>query len=148
MPGAIGAFCGFGMGIGGDAAHTGPALMGSGPMKGVDSGNLSSEGYFKDVAATDALAYPILSESVLHGFPPTLLIAGSRDFTASSLYRAQQALTNAGVDAELHIWDGMWHAFFFDPDLPESQEVYRVVTQFFDRHLGHRRAGAVAHVSR
>jgi hypothetical protein len=27
-------------------------------------------------------------------------------------------------------------AFFFDPDLPESQQVYRVVVKFFDRHLG------------
>jgi acetyl esterase/lipase len=31
-------------------------------------------------------------------------------------------LTNVGVYAELHVWDGMWHAFFFDPDLPESQQ--------------------------
>jgi hypothetical protein len=32
----------------------------------------------------------------------------------------------------------MWHAFFMDPDLPESQEVYRVVADFFARHLGTR----------
>jgi monoterpene epsilon-lactone hydrolase len=30
----------------------------------------------------------------------------------------------------------MWHAFFIDPDLPESQEVFRVVVKFFDQHLG------------
>jgi len=69
-------------------------------------------------------------------FPPTLLIAGSRDFMLSSLFKAQAALTEAGVDAELHVWDGMWHAFFMDPDLPESQEVFRVVVKFFDQHLG------------
>jgi hypothetical protein len=34
----------------------------------------------------------------------------------------------------------MWHAFFFDPDLPESQQVYRVVVSFFARHLGAPRA--------
>ncbi|HEV2284592.1 MAG TPA: hypothetical protein VGR80_01005, partial [Steroidobacteraceae bacterium] len=55
---------------------------------------------------------------------------------ASSLYAAQAALTDAGVEAELHVWDGLWHAFFFDPDLPESRQVYRVVVRFFDRHLG------------
>ena len=27
-------------------------------------------------------------------------------------------------------------AFFMDPDLPESQQVYRVVAKFFDRHRG------------
>jgi alpha-beta hydrolase superfamily lysophospholipase len=45
-------------------------------------------------------------------------------------------------DAELHVWDGVWHAFFMDPDLPESQEVYAVVVKFFDRHLGEAAAGA------
>ena len=69
-------------------------------------------------------------------FPPTLLIAGSRDSTVSSLFRTQALLSKLGVDAELHVWDGMWHAFFMDPDLPESQEVYRVVVSFFARHLG------------
>jgi epsilon-lactone hydrolase len=54
----------------------------------------------------------------------------------SSLFKAQAALTEAGVDAELHVRDGMWHAFFIDPDLPESQEVFRVVVKFFDQHLG------------
>jgi hypothetical protein len=43
---------------------------------------------------------------------------------------------NAGVDAELHVWGGMWHAFFMDPDLPESRDVYRTVVNFFARHLG------------
>jgi len=65
--------------------------------------------------------FPANSKAVLARFPPTLLIAGSRDFTVSTLFAAQAALTNAGVEAELHVWDGMWHAFFFDPDLPESQ---------------------------
>jgi monoterpene epsilon-lactone hydrolase len=78
---------------------------------------------------------PSASEQVLVRFPLTLLIAGSRDFTVSSLFRAQRVLTNAGVDAELHVRDGMWHAFFMDPDLPESQEVYRVVVRFFVRQL-------------
>ena len=42
----------------------------------------------------------------------------------------------AGVQADLHVWDGMWHAFFSDPELPESQEAYAVTAAFFDRHLG------------
>jgi epsilon-lactone hydrolase len=32
----------------------------------------------------------------------------------------------------------LWHAFFVDPDLPESKEVYGVIVRFFDRHLGGR----------
>jgi acetyl esterase/lipase len=72
---------------------------------------------------------------VLEQFPPTLLIAGSRDFSVSSLYRTDLALTQAGVQTDLHVWDGMWHAFFVDPDLPESRQVYGVIVKFFARHL-------------
>lgn len=77
--------------------------------------------------------------AMLTPLEPTLLIAGSRDFAVSSLFRTQAALTNVGVETELHIWDGMWHAFFIDPDLPESKETYKVVVKFFDRHLGRRK---------
>jgi len=92
--------------------------------------------YFSEASSSDPLVLPISSQRVLSRFPPTLLIAGSRDFTVSSLFHAQAALTSVGVEAELHVWDGMWHAFFMDPGLPESQQVYRVVAKFFDRHLG------------
>jgi monoterpene epsilon-lactone hydrolase len=136
MPGAIGTFCGSAVALGGDSSHVAPLLVGELPFAGADSGTLKGMRYFAEASASDPLVLPASSQPVLSRFPPTLLIAGSRDFTLSSLFRAQAALTNAGVEAELHVWDGMWHAFFMDPDLPESQEVYRVVVKFFDRHLG------------
>ena len=40
------------------------------------------------------------------------------------------------MEAELHVRDGMWHAFFMDPDLPESKEAYDAIVKFFARHLG------------
>jgi acetyl esterase/lipase len=82
------------------------------------------------------MLFPILSPQVMAKFPPTLLIAGSRDPSLSSLFRTQAELSRLGVDAELHVWDGMWHAFFVNPDLPESKEVYAVVVKFFSEHLG------------
>jgi acetyl esterase/lipase len=135
MPGAIGTFCGSLAPLGGDSSHLASPLVGELPPPSADSGSPGSP-YFKGASAADPLVFPINSPRVLAKFPPTLLIAGSRDFTVSSLFRAQAALTQAGVEAQLHVWDGMWHAFFMDPDLPESQEVYRVVVNFFDRHLG------------
>jgi monoterpene epsilon-lactone hydrolase len=137
MPGAIGTFRGSIATLGGDSSHVAPLLVGELPSPGSDSGSTSDDLYLEDASASDPLVLPINSPEVLSRFPPTLLIAGSRDFTVSSLFKAQSALTNAGVEAELHVWDGMWHAFFFDPALPESKEVYRVVVDFFDRHLGH-----------
>lgn len=50
--------------------------------------------------------------------------------------KSQVELTLAGVEAGLSVWDGMLHAFFFDPDLPESREAYRVIAGFFAEHLG------------
>jgi imidazolonepropionase-like amidohydrolase len=35
------------------------------------------------------------------------------------------------VEAQLHAWDGMWHAFCMDTDPPESQQVCRRVAAFF-----------------
>ena len=136
MPGAIGTFCGSAGSLGDDSSHLASLLVGELPFAAADTGSLSLMPYFSEASSSDPLVLPISSQSVLSRFPPTLLIAGSRDFTVSSLFHAQAALTNVGVEAELHVWDGMWHAFFMDPDLPESQQVYRVVVKFFDRHLG------------
>jgi epsilon-lactone hydrolase len=136
MPGAIGTFCGSAAALGGDSSHVAPLLVGELASPGADSGSMSDNPYFRDASSSDPLVLPVNSPEVLSRFPPTLLLAGSRDFTVSSLFHVQAALANAGVDTELHVWDGMWHAFFFDPDLPESREVYRVIVKFFNRHLG------------
>jgi monoterpene epsilon-lactone hydrolase len=136
VPGAIGTFCGSAGALGGVSSHLAQPLVGDQPFPGADSDSMSGQPYFDGASAKDPLVHPINSPEVLRAFPPTLLIAGSRDFLASSLYATQAALADAGVDAELHVWDGMWHAFFFDPDLPESQQVYRVVVSFFAKHLG------------
>lgn len=136
VPGAIGTFCGSAAALGGDSSHVAQPLVGEQPFSDADSDSTSGQPYFEEASAKDPLVHPINSPEVLRRFPPTLLITGSRDFEASSLFATQAALADAGVDAELHVWDGMWHAFFFDPDLPESQQVYRVVVRFFARHLG------------
>jgi epsilon-lactone hydrolase len=137
-PGAVGTFCGSASAMGGDSAYLAAPLTAVDPIPGVASGAMDFTPYFSSASVSDPLVLPINSPEVLAKFPPTLLIAGSRDFSASSLFRTQAALTNVGVEAELHVWDGLWHAFFMDPDLPESKEVYRVIVKFFDRHLGSR----------
>jgi epsilon-lactone hydrolase len=138
MPGAIGTFCGSASPFGGDSTYTAFALAGQPPLPGAQEGGLSFSPYFSGASSSSPLVFPTKSRRVLSRFPATLLIAGSRDFSVSSLFHTQEALTAVGVDAELHVWDGMWHAFFIDPDLPESQQAYRVIVGFFARHLGQR----------
>jgi acetyl esterase/lipase len=53
----------------------------------------------------------------------------------SSVVASQQLLDKAGVKTELRVWEGMWHSFFSDPELPESQEAYRVMATFFRTYL-------------
>jgi acetyl esterase/lipase len=135
VPGAIGTFCGSISDLGGDSAYVAPVLSGdpppAGPLK------LADLPYFKGARASDPLVFPANSPALLAKFPPTLLITGSRDFTLSSVLHSQALLAAAGVDTELHVWDGMWHSFFSDPEMPESREAYAVMVRFFDRRLGH-----------
>ena len=133
-PGAIGTFCGSAAPMIGDSMNIMPPL--GGEAQPTKDGRLGP--YFEGADLKDPMVAPTNSDAVLAKFPPTLLLAGSRDFAASSLFYAQRRLTVLGIDAELHIWDGLPHAFFVDPDLPESREVYDVVVKFFDRHLARR----------
>jgi epsilon-lactone hydrolase len=135
MPGAVGIFCASAGKFGGDSAWLAPELAGQSPLPGSTEGKLSFTPYFSDVSLTDPLVLPMNSKQVLAQFPPTLLIAGSRDFAASSVCQTDIALTKAGVRTELHLWDGLWHSFFNNPDLPESKEMYAIVVKFFDRNL-------------
>jgi epsilon-lactone hydrolase len=132
-PGAIGTFCGSVMLGAGDSAYLAPMLNG-GTVPAHPLG-LSDLPYFKGARADDPEVVPGVSRKVLAKFPPTLLITGTRDMLMSSEIRSQDLLTQAGVDAELHVWDGMWHAFFVDPDMPESMQAYHVIARFFARHL-------------
>ncbi len=94
--------------------------------------------YLAKADINDPLVSPLLHFEMLRRFPPTLIITGTRDRWASGLIHAHRQLFKAGVDAELQIWDGMWHGFSLDVDLPESKEMYDVTTAFFVTHLGRR----------
>ncbi|NGY05598.1 alpha/beta hydrolase [Solimonas terrae] len=135
-PAAIGVFCGAGGGIDGDSLYMSAPLLGAPP---VAPGNpmfmLGNWPYFNGASVDDPLVAPVRSPETLRHFPPTLLISGTRDFMMSAVIHQDNELVKAGVDTELHLWNGMWHAFFMDADLPESREAYAVIVTFFERHL-------------
>ena len=88
------------------------------------------------VPPSDCAAYPLTCEGDIAKMPPTLLLAGSRDFAASALTLAHRRLAAAGVSSRLFLFDGLPHAFFMWPQMPESREVYRIVAEFYDEELG------------
>jgi acetyl esterase/lipase len=72
-----------------------------------------------------------------HGFPPTILTTGTRDLFLSNTVRVHRKLREAGVEAELEVYEGQSHAqYLADSTTPESQEAFGEIASFFDRHLG------------
>jgi epsilon-lactone hydrolase len=134
LPGAVGTFCGSVLDIKGDSAYLGAPLSGQ-PFSD-DPLSAKALPYFAGADLKDPLVLAGNSPALLARFPPTLLITGSRDFAMSSVVRSHALLVEANVDAELHVYEGMWHAFLIYSELPESQAAYQVITRFFDRHLG------------
>jgi monoterpene epsilon-lactone hydrolase len=145
VPGAIGTFCSSLVDLAGDSTYVAPLLNGQGvpthPLR------LSDLPYFRGVDPRDPLVQPGLSPELLAKFPPTLLITGTRDMAMSSVIHSEQLLERAGAQAELHVWEGMWHSFFSDPEMPESREAYQTIVNFFLHHLGQRAAHTRAPVS-
>lgn len=71
------------------------------------------------------------------GFPPTFVSSGTRDLFLSHVARLQRKLTDAGVDNEVHIYEGMWHVFQIapDPGMPEALPAWRDLVNFVERHM-------------
>jgi epsilon-lactone hydrolase len=47
-----------------------------------------------------------------------------------------RAFLRAGVEAQLVVFEALPHAFWNNPDLPESKEADQLMAAFFDHHLG------------
>jgi monoterpene epsilon-lactone hydrolase len=135
-PAAVGVLCAsIGNIVGGDATYiTGPLNGMSAPMPSQRERS-GGPGYLSEVDPNDPLAYPINSPSLVAKFPPTLLVTSTRAMEFSTAINSHNALVRNGVEAELHVWDGLPHAFWYNSELPESREVYDVIAKFFDRHL-------------
>jgi monoterpene epsilon-lactone hydrolase len=133
MPAALGIFSGMG-----DFARPGDstALFG---LRGF-SGHLDPP-----VAGTHDVAYagstdgkdPILSPiySDLQGLPPTLFITSERDLLLSGTINLHRAYLLAGVESKLVVYDGLTHAFWYDPRLPEAIEANHIMAKFFVKTL-------------
>jgi acetyl esterase/lipase len=68
------------------------------------------------------------------GFPPTMLLSGTRDLFLSNTVRLHRALRKAGIEADLHVWEAMPHGGFFGA--PEDAEVLAEQAKFIRKRLG------------
>lgn len=142
VPGAAGMFCSgltiSATGFGGDAGYfTLPIGEGRVPPRPEANQNArTGMPYFKGADTDSPLISVANYPKVLAKFPPSLIITASRDFAFSSAVHTHAELVKAGAEADLHVWDGLFHGFFYNPDVPESQDAYAIMVGFFDRHLG------------
>jgi epsilon-lactone hydrolase len=136
LPGAIGMFCsGAGDIYSGDSLYLATPL-GQGRLFDGHAPGLTGA-YWDGVDPHDPLVEQIDHPDVLARFPPTLFITGTRDMAFSNAIHTDIQLEMAGVPTKLLVWDGLFHGFFYDPSIPESQQVYRAIVRFFDRELAH-----------
>jgi acetyl esterase/lipase len=142
-PAAVGIFCasagtpaGLGRGSG-DGTYTavplGESRLGTAPAARGRGG--ASAGYLDETNPADPMVNPINSPDILSKFPPTLMITGTRGMELSAALYTHEQLVRLGVEADLHVWEGLFHGFFYDPDVPECKDAYNVMVKFFDKHL-------------
>lgn len=133
LPGALGIFSGFG-----DFSQPGDsrslfALRGlAGHLDPPGTANPDSA-YVGKTPLKDPVLSPLYAD--LHGFPPTLFLTSERDMLLSGTTILHRAFLRAGDDAQLVVFEGLPHAFWYDPTLPESQEANQIMADFFDREL-------------
>ena len=84
------------------------------------------------------LKNPLLSPLYgdFQGFPPTYLVTGTRDLFLSDVVRTHRKLREAGVVADLNVYEGVSHAdYLVMPTSPESQQVFAELGGFLRQHL-------------
>ena len=67
----------------------------------------------------------------------TTPVRGTRDLLLSSTVRLHRALRAAGIPADLHVFDAMWHGA---ARMPDMQDLHREVLVFLEEHLPEREA--------
>lgn len=83
----------------------------------------------------DPVLSPIYAD--LRGLPPALFISSERDALLSGTANLERAWLRAGIDARLVVFDGLPHAFWYHPEMPESIEASHIMASFFLAHLPH-----------
>lgn len=134
QPAALGIFSGFGdYARPGDSLHL-YALNGlSGYLPTPTGNSMEPDSYVGSTDRKDPVLSPIYAD--LGNLPPTLFVTSGRDILLSGTTDLHRAFLRAGDDAHLIVFDGLPHAFWYDPDLPEAIEANQAMAKFLAGHL-------------
>ena len=92
--------------------------------------------YVGQADPSDPMLSPIFGD--LSFFPPTLCLSSGRDTLMSGTVNLSRKLSDAGVHAELVVYDALPHAFWAYILAPESEDAFRRMSAFLVKHLGRR----------
>lgn len=81
---------------------------------------------------TDPYLSPLFADFA-KGFAPTLIQTGTRDLFLSNSALMHRKLRDAGIEAELHVWEGMPHGGF-GGTAPEDAEIFAETRRFIEKH--------------
>ena len=111
-------------------------------LEGIDRILVSYDGLVESLALFYAdgqdLKNPLISPLYgdFDGFPPTILVSGTRDMFLSDTVRAHRKLRDVGVVADLHVFEGLSHAGYLVVEgSPESISTFQEVSMFLKTHL-------------
>lgn len=95
---------------------------------------LAAVAYAGDRSLDDPLVSPLYAD--LTGLPPMLVHAGDHEILLDDARRTVARAREAGVVADLGVFDGLWHVFQAFPGIPESRWSLREIGAFIRRHTG------------
>lgn len=94
----------------------------------------AAKAYANGIELTDKRISPVYGD--FEGFPPTIIVSGTRDLFLSHAVRVHRKLRDAGVPADLHVYEGISHATYMkNPELPESINMYDEIQRFISEHV-------------
>lgn len=128
MPAAAGCFSG-----GGDLSLVTDCETFLPPILGNRSAADTLAEYAGATPRTDPLLSPMKGD--LSGLPPVMLMTSTRDQLLSHTVLLDRALRRAGVQTELQVYEGLFHAFWGWIDCPESDEALEQQAAFLSRHV-------------
>lgn len=95
---------------------------------------LAARAYAGPHALTDRRISPVYGE--FDGFPPSMLVSGTRDLFLSNTARVHTKLRKAGAESDLLILEGVSHAdYALEATSPEHHLTYAELNRFLLEHL-------------
>ena len=118
----------------GNSGDSHRALADIDPVLAYDPGLRLSAAAYAPGAEDHPDASPLLADYDA-GFPPTLIVCGSREILLSDSLRLHRRLRAAGATAEIDVHDGLFHSFTtVAPKSPEAAEARSGIRRFVDRN--------------